>query len=213
MNSEELFRIFEIETIEEFCDFEQISILMEDDENVDEDMFYEILIGIEDDTFFELIDVYFEDVKQGIPDDATDIYAMFSNACENFKNRLRARENNSDKMLLIDEIYRFRQWYLESDTVTCVDKKNSITDSVSICEALVRFREEKLSEGVYEYDFSLCESFETEEFLEADYEDYDDYEKEDDDDKDEDDEYSDGLINKNHPVIDNEDYEDEEDNE
>lgn len=206
MDPGDLKRIFDIETLSDFADFDQFSILIEDVENVDEDMFYEILDVVDENMLAELIECYFDDIKQGVPDDSVEIYGMLSVTAINFKNRLMQIESHTDKMTFIDELYRFRQWYMEDGQVQCKDLKKNISEEISICEALIRFRAEKLNEGKFEYDFSLCEEFTTDEYLDEMF----DEEDEDDDDYDE---YSEGLINRDHPVIDDGDYEEDDDEE
>ncbi len=205
MKSEELLRIFDIEELEEFKDFEQFAILMEDVENIDEDVFYEVLDGVEPLVIADMMESYFEDIKQGVPDESMEIYGAIMTASSSFQNRVKQAETHSDKMTFVDELYRFRQWYTEEGMVHCKDLAIGEETDISVCEALMHHRVEKLSEGKFEYDFSPCDEFVTEEYL------VDEYIDEDEEDVyDEEDEYTEGLINRDNPAIDGEDYEAED---
>lgn len=179
MDRKALQQIFAIEALEEFDDFEHFSTLIEDAEQVDEDMFYEVLDGVPADTLISLVACYFEDIKQGVPDDCMDIYGALSSVSVNFCNRLKQSSSHTEKMQFADELYRFRLWYMQEKQVACRDLATGSAERISVCEAFVRCRMEKLHEGRFEYDFMRVEPFVTAEYLDHE----DDWDEEDDEDE------------------------------
>lgn len=171
MNRNDLIQIFDIETFRDFIDFEHFSTLIEDVENIDEDMFFETVDGVATLVFMGLIDYYFEDIRQGVPDECADIDSMLSSVSLNFRNRVKQIENHTEKMQFADELYRFRLWYMQEGQVGCKDLATGDEDKISVCEALTRCRMQKLNEGKFEYDFSRCEPFVTEEYWDDEDED------------------------------------------
>ena len=66
---------------------------------------------------------------------------------------------------LSDELYHFRQWYLTPEATVCQPEDGGPEKRVSPCEALMLFREEKLSGKKYYYDFSGAMPEEPDEYV------------------------------------------------
>lgn len=198
MNLDNLLDALEMDSIDEgFEYFEQFSALIEYQKDLDFKAFSDILYHVDNDLLADLISCYFEDIMGGIPDDSMEIYTLMSSLKRNLINMAKEAKRRKDKMNLINELYHFRQWYLNDSVVHCIELIDGEVSDVSLYEALLFFRLEKLNEGKYEYDFSDCLDYAVEEFeLDEDIEDDDDYE-----DYNEEDDY---LIDRKNPVIDDE---------
>lgn len=203
---EELLKKLEIDDLKELEYFEPFCTLMELEDPIEEDIFFDVLMGLDYAILQELIDSYLDEVMAGVPDDSIDLYTLVSSYKRSTKGFLRAMEEEGNKAAAIGEIYRFRKWYGEEKLVFCRNLESSEQERKTLCEALFLARMERLSVGSYEYDFTDCLDFE--------YEDYDDemedwdpdeelYEREEDD-------PNITLIDKWNPVIDGEQYEEEE---
>lgn len=156
MISEEIMEILGIESEEDFMYFDPFAALMETEEKIDYDTFAEILLSAGQEALQEVLPSFFEDVIRGIPDDNTDLYAAVQSE-KDVLLTLAGFEKNRGFGFLADELFRFREWYLSADTVICTPESGGTAKSLSPCEAFMLFREEKLSGEKYLYDFSAAE--------------------------------------------------------
>ena len=75
MTLEEIMKILDIESGEDFLYFDQFAALMETETEIDYDTFVELLMMPEAEALSEMIGSFFEDMIKGIPDDDTDLYS------------------------------------------------------------------------------------------------------------------------------------------
>lgn len=208
MNFEELLDLLEIDSPDDFAYFEHFAAIIECDEEIPYEMFFKVLADVDSETLVELTDNYFDEVLQGMPDDSIEIYTLLNTIRQALLGLAKTSQTREDRVLYIDELYRFRIWYIFDSVVYC--KRDNTTKQVTLIEALSLSRLEKLNEEQYSYDFSECLDYEIDEYsltIDATIdEDYDDMMDEDEDD----DLYEDGLIDRDYPVIDGEEYEEEE---
>lgn len=195
MDLNNLLNALEMDSIDDGLEyFEQFSALIEYQEELEPNVFSDILIRADNHLLADFIMSYFEDIMTGIPDDSIEIYTLMSSLKRNFINMAKGAGKRKEKINLIDELYRFRQWYLYGSVVHCVDLISGRELDASLCEALLFYRMEKLNEGKYDYDFCDCLDYSVDEYeLDEGYDDEacDEYDDEDD-----------YLIDKNNPVID-----------
>ena len=205
MRIEEVLELLEIESPDEFEYFEHLAELIECPEEISYDAFYSVLNEVDPAILADLLDNYFEDLMQGIPDDATDFFTLVTTIGQVLISLCQGNEFH-DRHLFVDELYRFRNWYTFDSVVHCYDLSDGLTSGIPVVEALALYRLEKLGEKKYEYDFSDCMDYRLEEYtlplssisdsMEVDMEDEDDDTAEDP--------YADAFIDKAFPVIDGE---------
>ena len=204
MDFDELLDLLEIESSDEFGYFEHFSALIECDEDIPYELFYKILADVESETLIDLTDNYFEDILQGMPDDSIDIYTLFDTIKQALLGLARNSSSREERVAYVDELYKFRKWYIFDSIVHCRRLRDNMKKDVTISEALSMCRLEKLNEDQYQYDFSDCLDYEIDEYsisIDAELdEDYDDIIEEDED------IYEDGLIDRDFPVIDGEEF-------
>jgi hypothetical protein len=209
MDFDELLELLEIESPDEFGYFEHFAALVECDEEVPYDLFYRILAGVESETLIDLTDNYFEDVLQGMPDDAIDIYTLLSTIRQALAGLAKNSSTREERIAYADELYKFRNWYIFDSIVHLRRISDNTKRDVTVSEALSLFRLEKLNEDQYRYDFSDCLDYEIDEYaisIDAKLdEEYEEIIEEDED------LYEEGLIDKEFPVIDGEFGDEEED--
>ena len=138
MTREEMMKILDIESEEDFMYFDQFAALMETEEEIDYDMFTELLLLAGPETLPDLLSSFFEDVIRGIPDDNTDLYA----AVQSQKDALISLSGFGKSRgfgFLADELYRFREWYLAPGSVICTPEGGGEEKHLSPCEAFTLF--------------------------------------------------------------------------
>jgi len=204
MDFDELLDLLEIESSDEFGYFEHFSALIECDEDIPYELFYKILADVESETLIDLTDNYFEDILQGMPDDSIDIYTLLDTIKQALLGLARNSSSREERVAYVDELFKFRNWYIFESAVHCRRLRDNMKKDVTISEALSMCRLEKLNEDQYQYDFSDCLDYEIDEYsisIDAELdEDYDDIIEEDED------IYEDGLIDRDFPVIDGEEF-------
>ena len=205
MDFEELLELLEIDSPDDFTDFEHFAALIELDEEIPFKMFSKILIGVEPDLLATLTDNFFEDILQGVHDDNIDFYTLLSTIRQGLLGLAKASVSKEEKTIYVDELYRFRNWYMFDSVVLCTRASDGITKELPISEALTLKRVEQFGEGAYTFDFSQCMDYEIDEYtmpIDAVIdEDYEEIVEEDED------FYENGLIHRDFPVIDGEDVE------
>jgi hypothetical protein len=209
MDFDELLELLEIESSDEFGYFEHFAALIECDEEIPYDLFYRVLADAESDTLIDLTENYFEDILQGMPDDAIDIYTLICTIKQALIGLAKSSSTREERIAYTDELYKFRNWFIFDSIVHLRRLSDNSKRDVSVSEALSLYRLEKLNEDQYRYDFSDCLDYEIDEYAisidAALDEEYEDIIEEDED------LYEEGLIDKEFPVIDGELGEDEED--
>lgn len=165
MKKKELMNLLEIEGWEEFQYYEQFLLLMEHYNQIEEDIFVEAVFQISIDEIASFIEMYFDDMITGIPEDHMDLYKIFSTV----KSILMAiaTDANNDKRIannLIHELVRFQSWVMEENRVRCIDLLDHTEEEVSIYEAFILFRLERLNEGKFEFHFPEDISYQIEEY-------------------------------------------------
>lgn len=165
MNLEELLRQLEMESPEEFCCFEQLAELLECQEPIAYDDFFTVLKAIPAKDLAELIQNYFADIQTGVSDDAVDFYILLSTIAQALSGLALASDEEDGRRLLSDELYRFRNWYNEPAQVSCVSNGDGICEYQSISDALALCRAEKLLNEEYDYDYSACLDYPIDEYV------------------------------------------------
>lgn len=214
MGIEEVLDLLEIDSPDQFEDFEHLAELLESGEEIRVEAFHSLLRDIEGDVVAPLLDEYFEEILQGIPDDATDFYVLMTTIRQYLISLAQESPGTDQRRLFIDELYRFRAWYAFDSTVRCTDRRDRLESDHTVAEALTLYRMEKLGEASYEYDFDGALEFPLDD-LPLFLRETDDEEPEEGLDEEEtegEDAYAETFIDDTHPVIDDEfSAEDEED--
>jgi hypothetical protein len=211
MEIDELLELLEIDSPEEFGYFEHFAALIECDEEIPYELFYKVLRDIDTDTLIDLTDSYFEDILQGMPDDAIELYTLMGTIRQALSGLAKSSVTREERVAFVDELFKFRNWYI-FDSVTHLRRfSDNMKKDVTVSEALSLYRLEKLNEEQYRYDFSDSLDYDIDEYsISIDAELDENYEEiiEEDEDL-----YEEGLIDKELPVIDGEFNDDDDDDE
>lgn len=164
MDKDQLLALLELEDASEFSYFEHFSTLLECESELDYDLFYELLEQVPAENLSELTDHYFEDIMQGVPDDDMNLYTLFQEIRHTLGTLASASDQARNRALFIDELFRFRNWFLLDSLVSCTRVKDRSVLRIPVLEALTLYRLEKLSMEKYEYDFSDVLDYDVDEY-------------------------------------------------
>lgn len=153
MISQELLDELDILSEDDFRYPEQFISMMETDLEIDFDTFSELMAMASPEHLSGMIHAYYEDLIRGIPDDNTDLYG----SVQTFREAVTALSDQTEDRrigFLSDELFRFREWYNLPGSILCIPEDGGARLLLSPFEALMLYREEKLSGAKYQYDFN-----------------------------------------------------------
>lgn len=206
MGIEEILELLEIDSTDQFEYFEHFAELIECTEEISYEAFYSLLKDIDPALLSELLNEYFEEIIQGIPDDATDFHVLMMTILQQLSGFAAEEINTESRRLFIEELFRFRNWYTFDSQVPCTHRLDQRVDTLPAAEALSLYRMEKLGEASCSFDFSQALNYPIEEYsisfaYQLDKEGAGEIEENSLEEEGED-EYADAFIDAEHPVID-----------
>lgn len=154
MDYDELLEYLGIEDPSEFEYFENFADLVEGHETILVGALYQLLKGISEEVMPEVIEGYFNEALEACPDTEIEIYTLLELIKRTLIGLSQNCEDDKDLGFLADEILRFKEWFTNDSIVFVKDKKTKEVNQVTVMEALVISRLEKIEETEYDYDFS-----------------------------------------------------------
>ena len=167
MDRDELFELLDIESGADFQYFENFADLVECEEDIESDVIYDMLEDADLKTFAEICESFFYETLESVPGDQIDLYNLIENIKRALIGLAEAARSEEDNALLqlADELNRFRIWYSVEKLAECKDLSTNKASYLSVRDALVNARLEKLGTDEYAYDFSEAMDYELEEFI------------------------------------------------
>lgn len=165
MNYEELLEFLDLTSPEEFEYFENLADLLECEEDIEEEALEQLLSGVDGENLSELVQTYFNEMLEKIPDKSVDIYTLLSTIGMSLAGLAKSLDEQSSVSILAEEINRFRRWYMLDTEVGCKDVATGKLITVPLSEALVMYRMESLSGDEYSYDFDSCLDYQLDEYV------------------------------------------------
>lgn len=153
MTLNELFKKLDMDGPADMEYFEQLADLLEIEEDIPFDLFYVALSEITPENAGELVENYFEDLIKAAPDDEDDLVLLMDSLQQNLMLLAQDLEGADARRSFAGQLYRFREWYKKPGTAL-VDG-----EAASLFEALIQAREDALSGGSHDFDFSGCLDF------------------------------------------------------
>ena len=166
MNIDQLLKYLDLETPEQFEYFENLADLVEADTEIPPETLFELFSHMDMRIFAELLQHYFEEIMDSIPDDASELYTLMDTVKMAFVGVASNVEEEKDLILLVDEFYRFRNWY-SLDSKVQIEEDNpdpTARQLLPIRDALTLSRMEKLGGVKFDYYFDPALDFEMDEY-------------------------------------------------
>ena len=167
----EFLTLLDIDDPSEFEFFESMATLMESDEYIREDHIYKLFAGADTETVEEILNDYFTEIQDGVPEASTDFYTFLETVKFALTGLLKSSDvNDSDTRedalsRFVEEIYKFREWFNEKEKVLCKDIKTGEEKKLSVRDAIVLSRIENLGGNKHKYDFDSCLDYEINEYI------------------------------------------------
>lgn len=165
MNFEQLLEFLQIEDASEFEYFENFADLIESEEAISDEAIYKLINECDQGNLLEIIENYFEEIMDAIPDDSTEIFTLIETIKLAFIGLLESAEEEVALVHFCEEILNFRAWYSINSIVHCRNIHGGTVEDMSLRDALAVARIEKLEGDKYHYDFNDCLDYELEEYI------------------------------------------------
>ena len=165
MDRERLYEILDIEEPAEFDYFENIAALLECDENIGYEELYGLLQEVDKETLSMLIDNYFEELSDFLPEDDADFYLRIDQIRRSLVGLAKSSDDKNVLGSLAEELDRFRRWYAAESQVICSDLETGSDEIHPLRDALALARMEKLDGDKYYYDFERCRDYDLDDYL------------------------------------------------
>ena len=155
MDFEELLKYLDLEDAAEFEYFEAMADLMESEDYIEPAM-YKLFEGADKSMVSELLDDYFEDILEGLPENSGEIYSLLHQIKMSLMGMISGAEDENDIRKFTDEFYKFKNWYSHESEVRLSPDFSGEDIYHSVRDAITASRLEKLGGEKYSYDFEAA---------------------------------------------------------
>lgn len=156
MDFEELLKYLDLEDVAEFEYFEAMADLMESEDYIEPEAMYKLFEGADKSMVSELLDDYFEDILEGLPENSGEIYSLLHQIKMSLMGMISGAEDENDIRKFTDEFYKFKNWYSHESEVRLSPDFSGEDIYHSVRDAITASRLEKLGGEKYSYDFEAA---------------------------------------------------------
>ncbi|MFQ8602158.1 MAG: hypothetical protein ACLSAO_03625 [Anaerovoracaceae bacterium] len=156
MDFEELLKYLDLEDAAEFEYFEAMADLMESEDYIEPEAMYKLFEGADKSMVSELLDDYFEDILEGLPENSGEIYSLLHQIKMSLMGMISGAEDENDIRKFTDEFYKFKNWYSHESEVRLSPDFSGEDIHHSVRDAITASRLEKLGGEKYSYDFEAA---------------------------------------------------------
>jgi len=117
MDKTQLYRKLDIDTIEEFKYFENLSALLEEDDYIEENLIRDLIKDVDKSVLAEHMDSFYDRFLDNLPDSETELYYTVDSIRRVMMGLIAEDMDAEDINALASEIARFRKWYVHDHNV------------------------------------------------------------------------------------------------
>ncbi|MBQ4596020.1 MAG: hypothetical protein IJB14_03520, partial [Firmicutes bacterium] len=114
---------------------------------------YQLFEGADKTMIEELLQDYFEDILDGLPENSGEIFSLLHQIKLTLIGMISHAEDDSDMRRFTDEFYRFQTWYSHESEVELQPEAGGVTIYSNVRDAITSARLENLGGDKYRYDF------------------------------------------------------------
>lgn len=156
MNFEQLLEYLELDEAAEFEYFEAMADLVESEEYIEMEAMYQLFEGADKTMIKELLQDYFEDILEGLPDDSGEIFSLMHQIKLTLIGLSSSLEDESDLRKFTDEFYKFQTWYSFESEVELLPEDGGRPFYSNVRDAITTSRMESLGGEKFRYNFENC---------------------------------------------------------
>ena len=188
MNYRDLLEYLDLDDPLDFQYFENLADIIECEEEIEDEALETLFAGVDTEILSEVIENYFTELTEKVPQKSVDIYTLIENIGRALKGLAKSLSDDiegANVSLFAEELSRFRKWYMFETEVICRNLKTGAEVVVPVAEAISLYRLEALDGDEYDYDFTKAIEYDLEEYVmsfatlvNAEYEEYHDFDGE-----------------------------------
>lgn len=156
MDFYELLEYLDLEDASQFEYFEAMADLIESEEYIEQEAMYQLFDGADKTMIEELLQDYFEDILEGLPDNSGEIFSLLHQIKLSLLGMISHIEEESDLRRFTDEFYKFSSWYSHESEVELQPEAGGAPLYNNLRDAITCARLEKLGGDKYKYDFEAA---------------------------------------------------------
>lgn len=165
MTINDLLEMLDLEDGSQFEYFENMSDLVEAEEDIDADVIYQLFKDADMETVAELLNTYFDEILEAVPEDSAEVYTLLDSAKMSMTGMAKNIGEETDIVRFAEQFADFRTWYsVESQVYVCEIGNYENEKCVCMRDALTLARVENLGGEKYEYTFDEALDFEMDEY-------------------------------------------------
>lgn len=163
----QLMKILEIAEPEEFEYFENMADLIECEYTISDAAIANLFRYVDGETLAELIENYFSDILEHLPENQDEIYLLINNIGMNLIGLAKGKEEEEEHNLavLAEEFNKFKMWYLFDTEVVCEDPKYGETLVLPVAEAIAEYRSEPSTKKKSVYNFEQALNYQLSDYV------------------------------------------------
>ena len=165
MTRQEFFDLLDIETAEDFKYVENFAQYLECEEDIELGDVAALIADLDKVEASGLLDDYFEEIMEFIPESETEVYSLFTNIRWSLAGMLKNADEVSTEAKIAEEFERFRKWYSLDSKVYLTGIKDMTEKEETLRDALFSKRMESLGGEKYFYDFTEAMDYPLEEYV------------------------------------------------
>lgn len=165
MTINDLLEMLDLEEGSQFEYFENMSDLVESEEEIDADVMYQLFKEVDMETMADLLNTYFDEILEGVPDDAAEVYTSIDSVKMSMIGMAKNIGDETDIVRFAEQFAAFRNWYSIDSQVYVYEVGNYGEEKcINMRDALTLSRCENLGGEKYEYTFDEALNFEMDEY-------------------------------------------------
>lgn len=164
MDFYELLEYLELEDASQFEYFEAMADLIESEEYIDQEAMYLLFDGADNTMTEELLQDYFEDILEGLPENSGEIFSLLHQIKMSLIGMISHAGDDSDMRRFTDEFYRFQTWYSHESEVELQSEECRLLYH-NVRDAITAARLEKLGGDKYRYDFENALDYQLDSYI------------------------------------------------
>ena len=167
MDRSDLLNMLDLENGSEFTYFENLADLLETDGELPPEALVPLLEEVDMSVFSELLENYFDDLMDHLPDNGVDIYNILEaekRMLVSLSGNVLSGEENALRRLS-DELERFHTWFSITENCVCSNDETNESRMMPLRDALSQHRLSGLDGSSWSFDFDEALGYEVEDYI------------------------------------------------
>lgn len=160
MDFNELLEYLDLEDASQFEYFESMADLLESEEYIEQEAMYQLFDGADNTMIIELLNDYFEDILEGLPENSGEIFSLLHQIKLSLTGLASQIEEDDMLRRFTDQFYRFQNWYAHESEVILTPEDGGQPFGHNVRDAITACRLERLGGEKYDYNFENALDYE-----------------------------------------------------